>query len=605
MMLGCNYWASNAGTEMWRNYDREAIKKDLKTLSENGVEYLRVFPNWRDFQPIEAMYGACMNFREYRLSGERKAQNIYYLDEEMLDKFEDFMDIAAEYGMKLIIGLITGWMSGRMFVPTALLGKNLYLDRECLYFQQLYVEGLVSRFMHHKAIYAWDHGNECNCMGDPADHIGADMWTRMISNAVYAHDKNHPLISGIHALSPDKIWQVRGQAEACDMLVTHPYPFWGVHTTNDPMKNIRTTLYSAAITRLYSDLGKKPCLIEEIGTMGPSVTSEEFAADFLRVNAFSGYANGSPGIMWWCANDQEKLMTAPYTWTMCENELGMITSDGTPKPVLKEMQRLSKVFKGFDFTLPKASTDAVCLVSRGQDINSVAYMTYILAKQAKLNIEFADSQYEIPEAKVYMLPSINGSEIMPKENYLALLEKVKNGAVLYISTDYSILSGFEALTGNRILDRDSSSFTDKLILNGKEIEYTASGHVYIENITSEQVQSPEITKNAYGKGAVYYVNFPAEAMLIGESGGFDRNVSEIYSEIFRDIIESHPIKINNENVALTLHEDGNRIFAVAVNHSETAQSLDFSTELTLVKVHYGDMKNCSPLDAVIAEFERG
>ncbi len=604
MMLGCNYWASNAGTEMWRQYDREAIKKDLKSLSENGVEYLRVFPNWRDFQPIEPLFGGGMSFKEYRLSDERLPQNKYYLDEEMLEKFEDFMDIAADFGMKLIVGLLTGWMSGRMFIPPALHGKNLYLDRECLYFEQLYVEGLVSRFMHHKAIYAWDHGNECNCMGDPIDFLGADMWSRMISNAVYAHDKTHPLISGIHALNPDGVWQIKGQADICDMLVTHPYPFWGTHTTNDTMDSIRTTLYSAAITKLYADLGKKPCLIEEIGTMGPSVASEQFAEDFLRVNFFSGYANGATGIMWWCANDQERLMTAPYTWTMCENELGMITSDGEPKPVLTEMRRLSKIFKSFDFTLPPANTDAVCLVTRGQDIWGVAYMTYVLSKQAKMNIEFADSQYEIPDAPVYMLPSVKGSECMPKESYLALLEKVKNGATLYISTDYSILAGFEKLTGNRISDRDSSGLTGKFILNGKEIEYAANGHLYYENITSQQVQTPLITKNSYGKGTVYFVGFPVEAMLIDKHRGFDGNVSEIYSEIFKDVITAHPIKIKNENVALTIHENENKLFAIAINHSETIQKIEFETDLKFIKTHYGNSEGCQPLDAVVAEFER-
>ena len=30
-ILGCNYWASNAGIEMWKNFDAEAIKKETKS----------------------------------------------------------------------------------------------------------------------------------------------------------------------------------------------------------------------------------------------------------------------------------------------------------------------------------------------------------------------------------------------------------------------------------------------------------------------------------------------------------------------------------------------------------------------------------------------
>lgn len=56
-MLGCNYWDSEHGTDMWRYFDADVIEKDVKALSENGVKYMRVFPNWRDFQPIQKLYG--------------------------------------------------------------------------------------------------------------------------------------------------------------------------------------------------------------------------------------------------------------------------------------------------------------------------------------------------------------------------------------------------------------------------------------------------------------------------------------------------------------------------------------------------------------------
>ena len=53
MKIGCNYWASHAGTSMWKNWDENVVRNDLKMLSEMGCEMLRVFPNWKDFQPIE------------------------------------------------------------------------------------------------------------------------------------------------------------------------------------------------------------------------------------------------------------------------------------------------------------------------------------------------------------------------------------------------------------------------------------------------------------------------------------------------------------------------------------------------------------------------
>lgn len=35
-ILGCNYWASNAGADMWRDFDVDAIRADLDALSRHG-----------------------------------------------------------------------------------------------------------------------------------------------------------------------------------------------------------------------------------------------------------------------------------------------------------------------------------------------------------------------------------------------------------------------------------------------------------------------------------------------------------------------------------------------------------------------------------------
>lgn len=37
------------------------------------------------------------------------------LDETMLSRFEKFCELAEKHGLKLIVSLITGWMSGKLF----------------------------------------------------------------------------------------------------------------------------------------------------------------------------------------------------------------------------------------------------------------------------------------------------------------------------------------------------------------------------------------------------------------------------------------------------------------------------------------------------------
>ena len=39
-MIGCNYWDSVHGTDMWRDYDHDIVEDDLRALSENGIKYI-------------------------------------------------------------------------------------------------------------------------------------------------------------------------------------------------------------------------------------------------------------------------------------------------------------------------------------------------------------------------------------------------------------------------------------------------------------------------------------------------------------------------------------------------------------------------------------
>ena len=285
-LIGCNYWASNAGTEMWVNFCEESINKDLKTLSENGVGYLRVFPNWRDFQPVMPLY-ANDRIVEYRLTGERHPMNKYYLDEIALQRFEIFCDIAEKYGLKLIVGLITGWMSGRLFIPPAMFGRNPYTDHTALLLQQKFITGFIRRFKYRSEIYAWDLGNECNCMYPLDNKDAAHNWTLTLSNCIRACDSTRPIVSGMNNIFVEGTWTIEDQADGSDILTTHPYPYWGQHTRIDDYSSIRTLLHATCETKLYSDIGGKPCFVEELGTMGPMNCDDETSAGFVRANLYS------------------------------------------------------------------------------------------------------------------------------------------------------------------------------------------------------------------------------------------------------------------------------------------------------------------------------
>ncbi|MBC8085001.1 MAG: hypothetical protein H7Z21_17530, partial [Hymenobacter sp.] len=164
--VGCNYWASYAGTHMWRDWRPAVIEQDFKQLSENGITVLRVFPLWPDFQPIHQIYAGegapkYMGFADGQpLPATGVGSN--GVSEEQLQHFETLATLAQKYKLKLVVGLVTGWMSGQLYVPPALEGRDILTDPESLTWQQKLVTTLVRRLKNQPAILAWDFGNECN-----------------------------------------------------------------------------------------------------------------------------------------------------------------------------------------------------------------------------------------------------------------------------------------------------------------------------------------------------------------------------------------------------------------------------------------------------------
>ena len=63
--VGVNYWASNAGVNMWQDFSASEIEADFIALKEAGVNIIRVFPLWSDFQPLIAICESDNVFREF------------------------------------------------------------------------------------------------------------------------------------------------------------------------------------------------------------------------------------------------------------------------------------------------------------------------------------------------------------------------------------------------------------------------------------------------------------------------------------------------------------------------------------------------------------
>lgn len=530
--LGCNYWASHAGTEMWANWNQEAVEEDLTRLSKHNIRVLRIFPLWRDFQPLRMHYAAQgkprqMRIREQPLPFTEEGQA--GLDPVMIERFRTFCDIAEKNQIKLIVGLVTGWMSGRLFVPEAFLGKGIISDPLVVRWQMRFIRYMVKHFKDHPAIAAWDLGNECNCM-EVVDHDTAFAWASQISNAIRVEDPEHPIVSGMHGLIPEGVWTPMDQGEALDILCTHPYPIFTPHCDTDPINEMKSPLHSTSETLMYADLSGKPAFIEEAGTLGPMIADEEIAKDYIRTAMFSAWAHDLRGFVWWCANEQSHLGHTPYDWNSVERELGLFRVDGSPKPVVNAMNHFADFVDNFEFgSLPARLTDAVCVLTHDQDQWAAAYGSFILAKQAGLDITFSWCDSEIPESDVYLLPSVTGDSSIFRHQLQELIRRVHSGATLYISLNNALLSPFAEITGVQVKTRSRRHAPDTVILGDTQFTLNSPIKHTFRTVGAKELASTAdgniaMTEYALGSGRVIFCAYPIEldaATLPGVVSGED------------------------------------------------------------------------------------
>jgi len=585
--VGVNYWSSHAGTHMWRDWKPEIIEQDFKQLSENGIKVLRVFPLWPDFQPIYQVYAgegankyiAFKNELPLPLSGPGSDG----MSEAEMQHFEVMANLAQKYNLKLVVGLITGWMSGQLYVPPALEGKDIMTDPESLVWQQKFVTSFVKRFKNKPSILAWDFGNECNVMQKLGNHHQAYVWSAMLSGAIRAEDKTRPLVSGMHSLQAenDAVWRIIDQAATTDVLTTHPYSLWTKYTSQDGINTMRTILHAAAETRMYGDIGGKPALTEETGVMGPMTGGEKEKVAFVRTALFSNWAHDCMGTFWWCAYDQLSFNYPPYNYASVEAELGLIKEDRTPKPVMLEIKAFSKFIDQLPFkTLAARKTEAVCILTEGQDNWAIAYTSFVLAKQAGFDFQFQKAGQELKDAQLYMLPSLKGIDPFYKDYWFKLLDKVKAGATLYISLNDAYLPTFTGPLGIELSvnfkRREKLSFISKLLGDSLNFETSAERKYVIDPLKNtvlakEPDGNPVFLKSAYGKGFIYLLTFPIESNLTTLTGAFDKGqppYANIYKEIAAPLIKERVLTQNNSFIGTTEHSiSNNEKVIVLINYS--------------------------------------
>jgi len=612
-LLGCNYWDSAHGTDMWKHYDPEVIRQDVEALSNAGIRCLRVFPNWRDFQPVKRLYKWRVKPCDVVMVDEKPLQDDTGVDSQQIANFRHFALTCHEYGISLIVSVVTGWMSGRIFVPPILDGRNMINDPEALMWTDRFIRGFVSQAKDLPNIVMWDLGNECNCLGQITSRAEAYVWTAFVRNAIKAADPTRPISSGMHGLDSDAegVWTISDQGELTDYMTPHPYVSPTINNDYDPANQMRSTIFPTAQSMFYQDLGGKPAIMQEQNCFTVTTANAEMAADFARVNIYSCVAHNIHGYFWWCAHEHTHLDEPPYIWSMMERSLGLLDTDRKPKPVGVEIGKAAEVIRNLPFkTLPPRQIDAVCVLTENDQWNN-ASVSFVLGKQAGLDVRYCPGNVrniELPAAPMYIVPGVFKWAIMYKHNWEILKRRVfENGAALLVTYDGGSLIEMEDVFGLLPHGNVKTQGTHTAQFEFGELSYRVTHELLLESVGAKvlavnETGNPVFTEHTYGKGKVYFLNMPLELELSSKAGVFtDTDWYRIYKKAGETVLNRKPIYSDNPQIGVTLHKVNEETYIVcAINYSDKTQSTDFRMQenWTLEAIH-GDPNHIYKCDGAL------
>lgn len=310
--------------------------------------------------------------------------------------------------------------------------------------------------------------------------------------------------------------------------------------------------------------------------------------------------------------EHRRLTEPPYTWSMLERSLGMVYEDRSPKPIGREFKRISDALAKLP-TLPPKRTDAVCVLT-DDDREDKATATYVIAKQAGINVRFVEAGDAVPESDIYILPSCRTDTFLKSDEYEEILGRAYNGATVYFSVTSVHLCDFEQYFGLRSIGMARMRKSHTAHFPFGDIEYSSEKEIICESVGAEVLATNEegnvvFSKNKYGKGYVYLLNFDFELMAAKTYNIYNEKplASNIYKMIDKvsEKASEYVITTEDSRVGITECPTEDGFIVTVINYSD--EDIDFSYTLKdgyKTEALYGDLEHIPHCDAAFVKVTR-
>jgi hypothetical protein len=565
-VVGVNFHPSAAGCDYWRDWSEAAVAEALTAMAASGVNVVRFFLFWRDFEPAPGRY-----------------------EEAVLTRLVRFVELAGQRGIACLPSLLTIWMNGQLFDLEWRRGRDLWTDAEMRARAAAYVRVVARRLRDRPNVVAYDLGDELPQVAPAAamelSAPAVRAWVAELAAAILAE---HPgalvcqandagAAFGSHLFRPE-------DTAPTGLVALHGFPVW-TPIEAESWLAYKSTLLASFLTRFGARAGA--VVLDELGCYG---ADEETTARYLDAALHAQLANGGAGAAVWCWQD---FATArkPFELRPQERRVGLLDERGREKPALGVLRAFAAEAATLSGLRPEPSPVAILArelrdelpggyLRQPLDSTVGRFYAFALAKRAQLPCELVAEPG--PRHRLLLAPSLHG---LRQSDLDRLRRFVEQGGHLYASLgDY--LHGFlgEELLGVRLVDfarREGHEATFEF----RGVRYPArqrgAGEPAVtaavvaplgaEVLASFADGSPALTRWACGRGQVVFLNAPFEEALnrpgLLEAGPWH----ELYRWLAREAGVEPRLASDVPDVECAVLTGPGRAVGILVNHSPQRQ----------------------------------
>lgn len=124
-----------------------------------------------------------------------------------------------------------------------------------------------------------------------------------------------------------------------------------------------------------------------------------------------------------------------------------------------------------------------------------------------------------------------------------------------------------------------------------------------EILAEDEKGNPIFTVYSYGKGKVYYLNFPLEKILLDQDDLSERLQHKIYGHIFASKIKDHVVEYESPYISITHHPKEKGYYVTIINYSGNRVETTYRIKEGYVvkRIIRGTLEEIQPFETVIVE----